>query len=128
VDCAIARIRYPEAEARLGLLVYLKPGFHGQEAPDIRSYANLHPEFPHESTADQWFTESQLEAYRALGAETIDLICRGGRQLGSHAEALTNLSFAQFMRHVRRYIRSMGKPEPLNVSAVVTPTASPARV
>jgi hypothetical protein len=27
----------------------------------------LHPEFPHESTADQWFTESQFESYRRLG-------------------------------------------------------------
>ena len=33
----------------------------------MRSYATAHPTFPHESTADQWFTESQFESYRSLG-------------------------------------------------------------
>jgi hypothetical protein len=128
VDCAIARIRYPEAGARQGLLVYVKPGFHGRESPDIRSYANLHPEFPHESTANQWFTESQMEAYRALGAETMDLICRGCRQRGSKMETSAQLSFGQFMNSVRIYVRSMGQPEPLNVTNAVTLTGSPGRI
>jgi hypothetical protein len=26
-----------------------------------------HEEFPHETTVDQWFTESQFESYRSLG-------------------------------------------------------------
>jgi hypothetical protein len=26
-----------------------------------------HPDFPHESTANQWFTESEFESYRQLG-------------------------------------------------------------
>jgi len=128
VDCAIARIRYPEAGARQGLLVYIKPGFHGLESPDIRSYANLHPEFPHESTANQWFTESQMEAYRALGVETMDLICRGGQQRGSRIEASAQLSFGQFVNRVRTYIKSVGHPEPLNVTAAVTLTGSPGRI
>ena len=34
---------------------------------DVRSYANLHADFPHETTADQWFSESQFESYRRLG-------------------------------------------------------------
>ena len=33
-------------------------------------YASLHPEFPHESTGDQFFDESQFESYRALGYHT----------------------------------------------------------
>jgi hypothetical protein len=106
LDCAIGRIRYPDAGARRGLLVYLKPGFHGQESPDIRSYANLHPEFPHESTAGQWFTESQMEAYRALGAATMDLICRGGRPRESYAGTTPQLSLQQFMLRARAYIKS----------------------
>ena len=28
----------------------------------IRNYAAGHPDFPHESTGDQWFSESQFEA------------------------------------------------------------------
>jgi hypothetical protein len=34
---------------------------------DIDSYARMHPDFPNESTANQFFDEDQLEAYRELG-------------------------------------------------------------
>jgi hypothetical protein len=65
---AVGRIRYPEAEAEAeGLLLYLKAGLHGTEPVDILSYALAHAEFPHETTANQFFTESQFESYRALG-------------------------------------------------------------
>lgn len=40
----------------------------------VRNYAVSHPEFPHESTSDQRFSESQLESYRALGFEMADAI------------------------------------------------------
>ena len=33
----------------------------------IRRYRTNHPEFPHESTLDQFFDEEQFEAYRQLG-------------------------------------------------------------
>jgi hypothetical protein len=36
---------------------------------DIDSYARMHPEFPNESTANQFFDEDQVEAYRELGME-----------------------------------------------------------
>jgi len=36
-------------------------------APEITQYKKLNPDFPHETTADQWFSESQFESYRALG-------------------------------------------------------------
>jgi len=106
LDCAIARVDYRDPGSRPGLLVYLKPGFHGQEPPDIRSYANLHPEFPHESTANQWFTESQMEAYRALGTQTMDLICRGGRLRGTQADDMEHLSLGQLWKTVRTYVRN----------------------
>jgi hypothetical protein len=34
---------------------------------DVWHYADGHPTFPHQSTADQWFDELQFESYRALG-------------------------------------------------------------
>jgi hypothetical protein len=34
---------------------------------DIDSYARMHPAFPNESTANQFFDEDQVEAYRELG-------------------------------------------------------------
>lgn len=33
------------------------------------SYARAHETFPHETTTDQWFTESQFESYRSLRFE-----------------------------------------------------------
>jgi len=33
----------------------------------VRQYASVHPSFPQEPTADQFFDEAQWESYRALG-------------------------------------------------------------
>jgi hypothetical protein len=67
--CAVGRIRYDavlpgESE---GTLVYLKTSLTGDEPADVRHYAAANGKFPHESTADQFFDESQFESYRALG-------------------------------------------------------------
>jgi hypothetical protein len=74
---AVGSIKYP-GSSRLGWLLYLKPTYQGTERADVRSYATGHPTFPHESTTDQWFSESQLESYRALGAGITEYICSGG--------------------------------------------------
>ncbi len=67
----IARIEYPRIpegpEVEEGLLIYLKPSFTGDESVDLKQYRAAHSEFPHESTADQLFDESQVESYRHLG-------------------------------------------------------------
>lgn len=76
---AVARIGYSEVDgaAADGRLIYIKPMIRGNESPDILSYCADQPDFPHQSTADQFFDESQTESYRALGAHTIAEICRG---------------------------------------------------
>ncbi len=61
----IGTIRYPDSE--LGALVYVKPALLGDETPDVQNYAKEQDQFPHQSTGDQWFDESQFESYRALG-------------------------------------------------------------
>ncbi len=67
--CAVGRIHYEDADPKAisGFLLYIKPSLSGEEPADIMQYALAHPEFPHQSTADQWFDESQFEAYRKLG-------------------------------------------------------------
>jgi len=35
----------------------------------LKGYKGQHPDFPDESTADQFFDEEQFEAYRELGYE-----------------------------------------------------------
>ena len=72
--CALGCIDYRRVdgdEAPNGVLVYIKPAFYGAESRDIYNYATTHSSFPHESTADQFFTESQFESYRALGSHVI---------------------------------------------------------
>jgi Patatin-like phospholipase len=64
--CAIGRIRYPGISAE-GTLIYIKAAIHGDEPEDILSYAAACNTFPHESTLDQFFTESKFESYRRLG-------------------------------------------------------------
>ena len=71
---AIGAIRYDlaDANASKGILIYLKPSLTGQEPTDILDYAGKHPDFPHETTADQFFDESQFESYRKLGTHIVD--------------------------------------------------------
>jgi hypothetical protein len=65
----------------IGQLLYIKPSFLPEIPVDVRSYAAQHKTFPHESTLDQWFSESQFESYRMLGqhqmAELIDPVDAG---------------------------------------------------
>jgi hypothetical protein len=76
--CATATIRYSavDGDCEDGQLIYIKPMFLGNEPPDVASYHASHPAFPHQSTAEQWFDESQTESYRMLGLYTIDEIFR----------------------------------------------------
>jgi hypothetical protein len=80
--CAIGRIRYGVVDRRAngpeiedGVLIYIKPACYGEEPRDIYEYFKNNAAFPHESTADQFFSESQFESYRMLGVYTMDRIC-----------------------------------------------------
>ncbi|MFL6844172.1 MAG: patatin-like phospholipase family protein [Allosphingosinicella sp.] len=88
---AIGTIEYPEArysgaepetaEARrdrIGHLLYVKPSYFGELPVDVRSYAAKSPTFPHESTADQFYSESQFESYRRLGYFFTEALGRKG--------------------------------------------------
>ena len=71
---AIGEINYPAADGggNLGIILYIKPGYHGVENAGVRAYAIANPTFPHQGTIDQFFSESQFESYRALGFEIAD--------------------------------------------------------
>ena len=62
---AWGRIVYGPGE--VGHLLYIKASVTGEELEYVRAYRASHPTFPHESTANQFFSETQFEAYRALG-------------------------------------------------------------
>lgn len=62
---AIADIEY--CDGKKGVLFYIKLTMINELPTDVYSYKGVHPTFPHESTADQFFDEKQFEAYRELG-------------------------------------------------------------
>jgi len=55
------------------------------------THAAANPAFPHQSTGNQWFNESQTESYRMLGLHTLEEICKGWNGNG----------LEDFGRHVR---------------------------
>jgi hypothetical protein len=75
---AIATIDYTAVDgpqAVKGKLLYVKPCVYWRTEPiDVQNYARANVTFPHESTADQFFSESQFESYRALGLHEIQQV------------------------------------------------------
>jgi hypothetical protein len=77
--CAIGTIHYEntDLQAPTGTILYFKASLTGDEPTDVANYKKKHPAFPHESTADQWFSESQFENYRQLGYHEVMTSLRG---------------------------------------------------
>lgn len=97
---AIGRVHYAAADGadcKDGWVLYIKPAIHFSrfEGAGVRSYATANKTFPHETTGDQWFTESQFESYRALGLDITNTILSGEVSLNEDLtlnELLTELS------------------------------------
>ncbi|MEM8913446.1 MAG: hypothetical protein AAGC97_16895 [Planctomycetota bacterium] len=84
---ALLRVDYPDPpspdphdrssawhERQMSWLLYIKSTTTGDEPTDVRSYQAQNPDFPNESTADQFFDEPQFESYRRLGEHIGDTI------------------------------------------------------
>lgn len=80
--CALARIKYSEVDGTDakddGWLIYIKPTVYGIETQDVQNYAKANSTFPHETTGDQMYSESQFESYRSLGENVIENIIGKG--------------------------------------------------
>lgn len=82
--CFVGEIRYDMVDAKdpklsprerrkeNGIFVYVKASLRGDEPADVLNYQTAHKDFPHETTADQWFSESQFESYRRLGLHIVE--------------------------------------------------------
>lgn len=64
-DFVTGTVTYPGGPK--GIILYIKSALTGNEPQDVLAYKVAHKDFPHQSTGDQWFNESQFESYRALG-------------------------------------------------------------
>jgi hypothetical protein len=94
--CAVARLRYhcvDSVPAGMtvdefdGYLVYIKASLRGQEPVDVIQYAKTHEQFPHESTADQFFNEPQFESYRKLGSFILKTIEKQAERVSTETMA-----------------------------------------
>jgi hypothetical protein len=104
---AYASITYSEdsrGRRQTGELIYIKPWLPDGVPSELKAFKQQKDSFPHETTANQFFTESDFESYRRLGqylaAEiltaaagkkdvapkpTLDVVMSGVRQLAAHA-------------------------------------------
>ncbi|MEK6321256.1 MAG: patatin-like phospholipase family protein [Acidobacteriota bacterium] len=98
--CAVGKIRYSEVDGggpeNDGTLIYIKPAICGGEPADVFNYAQQSKLFPHESTGDQFFSETQFESYRMLGLHSIQQISEGwtGATLEEWAHQLSTVYLA----------------------------------
>jgi hypothetical protein len=71
-------IRYPrlsdEEPSFRGQILYIKPTITPNTPRDVLAYRDSHPGFPDQTTADQWFDESQFESYRRLGLHSFQTL------------------------------------------------------
>ena len=75
----LCRIHYPRTKVSgvtspegTGLLLYVKLSLTGNESELIKRYRINNPEFPHQTTLDQFFDQEQFEAYRQLGVHATE--------------------------------------------------------
>jgi hypothetical protein len=89
--CAVGDIHYGRVDpgAQPGKLLYIKAAYYGTTEPrDVCAYATQSPAFPHESTGDQWYSESQFESYRQLGYHSVSAMAKEKTSYSSIAELI----------------------------------------
>jgi hypothetical protein len=102
---ALAKIRYPEGQGPSeGRLLYLKSWLPREAPVELQAFQIRNIDFPHQSTGNQFFTESEFESYRLLGnyiAKTI--VERAPPEPGLPREAGSH--------ELDRIIRALERPE-----------------
>jgi len=119
VYCAVGTINYGDVDpdGKPVTLIYLKPAISGDEPCDVFNYARTSTDFPHETTADQWFSESQFESYRVLG-----------RNAPLDISKPSAVDFEQFVANVRNYLAERGPAaSPMNGTRAVVALAASLR-
>ena len=86
--CAIGKIHYSDGTE--GYLIYMKSSLTADAETAVLAYKTSHPDFPHETTADQFFSDDQFESYRMLGLHSVEnaLADRSEQGLGTMAERI----------------------------------------
>ncbi|WP_326541935.1 patatin-like phospholipase family protein [Pseudorhodoferax sp.] len=64
---ALAKVLYGGAQPGVGILIVIKPNLCDGLPVDLVNFKRQNPDFPQETTADQFFSEAQWESYFHLG-------------------------------------------------------------
>jgi len=107
---AIGDIQYPRGAPVGAKLLYIKSSMTGDEPEDVLSYHTQHPVFPHDSTADQFFDETQFESYRRLGEH----IFRRLWEIAEDRGLAKTSSFDSFLDVLQEYAQERTEPLPPN--------------
>jgi hypothetical protein len=75
----VGRVTY--ADGSQGEILYLKALLRQHLGADIYGYWRCHPEFPNQSTANQFYGELQFDSYRELGRQLMAGIVDGHSDL-----------------------------------------------
>lgn len=106
------RIRYPTGEAKqpweIGYMLYVKLSLTGNEGEFLRRYRLDEPSFPHHSTLDQFFSETQFEAYRSLGEHIGDKLF-----MEAIIEELSTKTSVGVEEWMRKYAKNFGEIAPI---------------
>jgi len=105
---AVAKIRYQDRDkdpSRDGILLYIKAGLHGTEPISVLSYGLTNTQFPNDTTLNQFYQESQFEAYRALGYEIANqALIAGGvidGETGLPTSGASGMTLERIIEHIR---------------------------
>ncbi|HYM26241.1 MAG TPA: hypothetical protein VEU08_23655, partial [Vicinamibacterales bacterium] len=121
--CVVGSITYPEMETghaapfcnpdatitsgrARGWIVYLKSSVTGDEPADVLEYRSSHPDFPQETTVDQFFSESQFESYRRLGLHVGRTAFEGVQFIAKPAQTPAEMLLANFQQLARNWYAS----------------------
>ena len=77
-----------DASAKEGTFLYVKSNMQKELSFPAKGYKAKNPDFPNQSTMDQFFEPAQFEAYRELGFATVDTVIRKITSDGSSAQKL----------------------------------------
>lgn len=106
---AIGEILYPrtdDVEAQSGVLLYLKSSMVGDESERINEYKSRKADFPHETTADQFFERGQFDAYRELGVKMADSAMHSLADAGGISKNEL-IRFSLFARSMNRALENL---------------------
>lgn len=80
-----------EHSSKPGTIIWIRSGVTGAESSDIKTYRASHKDFPYQTTLDQFFSESQFEAYRELGNHSINSLFKNVQPTAEGYDGLKGL-------------------------------------